>query len=65
MSNNKFHFEFKKRIPKINDFFFFHIQEINYSYCLFLKLIIFICLKNKLNIFSIMIKTQYFTINLR
>ena len=22
MSNNKFHFEFKKRIPKINDFFF-------------------------------------------
>ena len=31
MSNNKFHFEFKKRISKIQDFFFFHVQKRNYN----------------------------------
>ena len=49
MSNNKFHFEFKKRIPKLYDFFFpFHVQKRNYSYYFYLKFIIFICLKKKI-----------------
>ena len=51
MSNNKFYFEFKKRIPKIYDFFSLHVQKRNYNYYLFLKLILFICLKNKIKYF--------------
>ena len=47
MSNKKFHFEFKKRTPKIQKFFSFHVHKRNYRYYLFLKLILFICLKNK------------------
>ena len=46
MSNNKFHFEFKKRIPKFR-IFSLHVEKRNYSYCLSLKFIIFICLKKK------------------
>ena len=44
MSNNKFHFEFEKRIPKIQDFFPFMFKK---EITLYLKYIIFICLKKK------------------
>ena len=49
MSNNKFHFEFKREFLNIG-FFSLHVQKKNYNYCLSLKFIFFICLKNK-NIF--------------
>ena len=48
MSNNKFHFEFKKRTPKIQDT---RSKEKLQLLHLSLKFIIFICLKNNIYIF--------------
>ena len=44
MSNNKFHFEFKKKTPKIENFFPFTLNFFFYSYGLSLKFILFNCL---------------------
>ena len=51
MSNNKFHFEFVKELLKFMIFSLTLKKKKNYSYCLSLKFIIFICLKSKKNIF--------------
>ena len=51
MSNNKFDFEFVKELLKFMIFSLTLKKKQNYSYCLSLKFIIFICLKSKKKIF--------------
>ena len=54
MSNNKFDFEFVKELLKFMIFSLTLKKKKNYSYCLSLKFIIFICLKSKKkNIFKL------------
>ena len=48
MSNNKFHFEFKREFLNIG-FFSLHVQKKNYSYCLSLEFILLIFLNFFLN----------------
>ena len=59
MSNNKFHFEFKREFLNIGFFFPSRSKKKNYNYCLSLKFIFFICLKNKNIFFKIIIDANY------
>ena len=43
----------KREFLKFRIFFFLHLQKRNYSYCLSIKFIIFICLKNRKYIFKL------------